>query len=313
MKKIAIGLIIFCLLIITVNHVCSADKENEVKGHIIKVDKSAKDWVGVPPVKENSWTISKGEYIFRDAKKDDVGAGQYEYPTNAAFGRCADLREFRVTCDDKNLYMLIRFNAPNEWWAPFCVIGIDRDGAYGKTGRYQVLAQGGLDYIDPDDGVYAELKVAPELSCGRVVAIYSCFRGRIWDAKGKLLARKQGEDNDTEGFLIDDDNVSTIEVAIPFEIIGDPRGRIWRFVVATGLEDGGHIREMAKETSEWRGGGGIGDGDEGEADPDVYDLASRSSELQIKELSSYKKHAPKGDPDAFVTIEKSYLTVRFAK
>ena len=313
MKKIVIGLTTFCLLITLSNYVYSADKENKVKGHTIKVDKSAKDWVGTPPVKENTWTISKGEYIFRDAKKDDVGAGKYEYPTNEAFGRCADLREFRVTCDDKNLYMLIRFNAPNEWWAPFYIIGIDRDGAYGKTGRYQVLAQGDLDYINPDEGVYAELKVAPELSCGRVIAIYSCFRGRVWDAKGTLLARKRGEDNDTKGFLIDDDNVSTIEVAIPYKIIGDPRGRVWRFIVATGLEDGGHIREMAKETSEWHGGGGIGGGEEGEADPDVYDLACKSSELQTEELSSYKKHSPKGDPDAFATIEKSYLTVRFAK
>ena len=313
MKKIAIGLTVFCLLITLSNYAYSAGKEREVRGHSIKIDKSVKDWIGIPPVKENTWIISKGEYIFRDAKKDDLGSGLYEYPTNEAFGRCADLREFRVTCDDKNLYILIRFNAPNEWWVPFCVIGIDRDGAYGKIGRNQVLAQGGLDYIDPDDGVYAELKVSPELSCGRVIAIYSCFKGRIWDAKGKLLARKQGEDNDTKGFLIEDDNVSAIEMAIPFEIIGDPRGRIWRFVVATGLEDGGHLREIAKETSEWRGGGGIGDGEEGEADPDVYDLASRSSKLQMEELKSYKKHSPKGDSDAFATIEKSYLTVRFAK
>jgi hypothetical protein len=170
-----------------------------------------------------------------------------------------------------------------------------------------------MDYIDADNGVYAELKAAPEISCGRVIAISSCYKGRIWDAKGKLLARKIGEESDTEGFLIDDDNVSTVEVAIPYEIVGDPRGKIWRFIVATSLEDGGHAREMASETSEWRGGGGYGDGDEGEVDPDVYDLASRSSELQKKELSSYKRHAPKGDEDAFATIEKSYLTVRFAK
>lgn len=121
-----------------------AGKEKEVKGHSIKIDKSVKDWIGIPPVKENTWIISKGEYIFRDAKKDDLGAGLCEYPTNEAFGRCADLREFRVTCD-------------------------------------------------------------------------------------------------------------------------------------------------------------------------VYDLASRSSKLQIEELKSYKKHSPKGDPDAFAIIEKSYLTVRFAK
>ena len=313
MKKILIGLITLCLSIVLLSYVYSADKENVVKGHSIKVDKSAKDWIGTPPVKENTWTISKGEYIFKDAKGDDIGCGKYEYPLNEAFGRCADLREFRVTCDDKNLYMLIRFNAPNEWWAPFCIIGIDRDGAYGKIGRYQVLAQGKLDYINPDDGVYAELKVAPELSCGRVIAIYSCFKGKIWDAKGKLLARKQGEDNDTKGFLIEDDNASTIEVAIPFKIVGDPRGRTWRFIVATGLEDGGHAREMAKETSEWHGGGGTGDGNEGEVDPDIYDLASGSSKLQMKELSSFKRHAPKGDEDAFATIKKSYLTVKFAK
>lgn len=309
-KKICI--FILCTLIISAfsNYVLA---EEEVKGHSIKVDKKTNDWVGIPPIKENTSTISKGEFIFKDARGDDKGAGEYTYPTNEAFGRCADLREFRVTCDDKNLYLLIKFNAPNEWWAPFCIIGIDRDGAYGKRGRYQVLAQGDRDYIDPDSGIYAELKAAPEISCGRVIALYSCFKGRIWDARGKLLARKIGEESDTEGFLIQDDNASTLEVAIPYEIVGDPRGRVWRFIVATALEDGGRAREMASETSEWRGGGGCGDGDEGEVDPDVYDLASKDSQLQTKELSSYRKHAPKGEEDAFAEIKDSYLTVRFAK
>lgn len=287
----------------------SADR---VEGHSINVDKDASDWVGTPPIKENTYHVSKGEFIYKDAGGDDTGDGDYTYPLDKAFGRCADLREFRVTFDDENVYFLIRYARPEEYWAPYCLIGVDRDGALGRTGGLTVLAEGDINYISTDEGTYSELKVAERLSCGLVIGIFSCYKGRIWNARGKLIARKQADEYDTPGFMVDDDNITSVEVAIPQKIIGDPRGKTWHFIVATGLEDSGHLRELAQEQSEWFGGGGVGDAEEGEVDPDIYDLASPSKATQERELSSYDKKGKRGDEEAFATINKSYLTVRFA-
>lgn len=312
MKLKSVEGIVFSLSL-TVVFLCTvyAEELKPVTGHSVTVDKNVSDWVGVRPVQENTSVVSEGEFIYRDAKGDDTGAGNYTYPTNEAFKKCADLREFRVTFDKDNVYFLIRFNRPGQSWVPYCLIGIDQDGASGGKGGTVVLTEGDLDFISEDEGTYAELKVAPELACEYVVSIFSCYRGRIWDAKGKLVARRDGKKGDTPGFVVDDVNWSSVEVAIPQKIIGNPDGKTWRFIVATGLEEYGHLREMADTTTEWHGGGGIGTGDEGEADPNIYDLASSSQEIQEKELSSFNPAGKLGDVKSFATIKESYLTVKF--
>lgn len=308
---VVIMLNLFMCLILVVS--AYSKKLESVEGHSIRVDKDIRDWVGVPPIEENTSVISKGEFIFKDAQGDDTGDGNYEYPDDKSFGRCADLREFRVTFDRKNVYFLIRFNKPNEFWAPYCLIGIDKDGAKGGYGGTVLLAQGDIDYISTDEGTYAELKVTRKLACGFTIGIFSSFKGRIWNHKGKLIAQREGSDEDTPGFIVDDYDWSSVEVAIPQSIIGNPAGKTWRFIVATGLEDHGHLRELAEETSQWHGGGGIGTGEEGEVEPDVYDLASPSTEIQEKELSSFNPRGRRGNKKAFAHIEDSYLEVKFAR
>jgi len=309
--------ILFTLLFIVVvcffvglEDISRANNLKAVTNHTIKVDKNLSDWLGKPPLEENTFTVSGGEFIFKDAKGDDTGSGYYIYPTNKVFRRSADLREFRITFDKDNVYFLIRFNRPGKFWVPYCLIGIDQ----GKSSKPEttILAEGDIDFISEDSGAYAELKVAPELACEYVISVFSSYRGRIWNGKGELVAYRDGKSNDTPGFLVDDYNWSSVEVAVPIRLIGNPIGQTWHFIVATGLEEDGHLREIAKSTTEWHGGGGIGTGSEGEVDPDIYDLASPSKAIQEKELSSFNAFGRTGDPDSFATIKESYLTVRFA-
>jgi len=224
----------------------------------------------------------------------------------------ADLREFRVTYDKDNLYLMIKCDRPGDWWAPYRLIGIDQDGAKGGRGGTQVLAQGDMDELSSDSGSFGELKVSPELACEYVIGIFNSYKGRIWNSDGELIAKKEAQSDDTPGFKIEDFNWFAVEVAIPLELIGgSPEGQTWRFIVATGLQDMDILREIEQETSEWHGGGGE-TSDENGPDPDVYDLASPDKETQEKELSSYD---PTGDPEdinSYATIKRSYLVVTFS-
>ncbi|MFA5336574.1 MAG: glucodextranase DOMON-like domain-containing protein, partial [Candidatus Omnitrophota bacterium] len=153
-------------------------------GHKIDVDKSIFDWKGAAPEQEDMAAVSEGEYIWKDASGDDTGNGKYTYPLDKQLKKGADLKEFRVTFDDDNLYFLVKTNRPADWWTPYRVIGIDTDGASGGRNGMQVLAEGDIDELSSDSGTYAELKVAPELACEYVVAVSSTYKGRVWDASG---------------------------------------------------------------------------------------------------------------------------------
>lgn len=308
-RKIYISLL---MCSVCFSNYASAEVGGAFSGHMISVDGSISDWIGVAPTKPNTATISKGEYIWKDAEGDDTGNGRYTYPTNIAFKGAADLEEFRVTWDSQNVYFLIRCSRPGDWWVPYRLIAIDKDGAKRGKGGTQVLVQGDVNLLGADNGTFGELKVTPELACEYVIGISSTFRGRIWDANGRLVARADGKRTDTEGFLIKDSNWSAFEIAVPQRIIGNPSGKTWRFIVAMGLEENGYLREVWRESNEWHGGGGEDRGAEDDIDPDFYDLASPDRETQEAELSSYKSLAPAGDKDAFATIKRSYLTVTFS-
>ncbi len=275
-----------------------------VKGHTIKVDKNTRDWIGAAPDQENTATVSGGEYIWKDTSGDDTGNGHYVYPTNKALAKGADLKEFRVTWDNENLYLMIKCDRPGDFWTPYRLIGIDQDGAKGGKGGTQVLAQGDGDQ---DTGCYGNIRVSPELACEYVIGISNSYKGRIWDAKGSLIARKEGDSNDTPGFMVDDASWNSVEVAIPLKLIGgSPAGQTWRFIVGTGLQDNGVLRKVDRDASEWHGGGGDANA------PFIYDLASPDKKTQEYELNSYKKDGDSGDPDTFAVINRSYLVVTFS-
>ncbi len=273
-----------------------------LRGHNIKVNKEVRDWVGTAPA-ENSWAISADELIWTDEKNDETGSGTYTYPTNKVFNKSSDLREFRVTYDDQNLYFLIKCSRPGDWWAPFRLIGIDTNGVEGGLDNQGTATLPGL----------GEINVAPGLACEYAVGISSTYKGFVWDADGKILARKEGKDNDTAGFLIDDYNWNNVEAAVPWQMLGGKpaSGKTWRFIVGIGQQDNDHFREVNEVAAEWHGGGGEGaEGDTG-PDPDVYDLASPAIEIQQKELSSYQAKGLKNDASSYATIEKSFVPVTF--
>jgi len=285
------------------------------KGHTIRVDKDIGDWVGLPPLQENTAVVDKGEYIWKDAKGDDVGDGNYVYPTNEKLRKGADIREVRITYDEKKLYLMIRTDRPNDWWVGYKIIGIDKDGAGGGTSGTTVLAQGDIDLLSTYNGCYGELKVAEELACEIIIGISSTWRVRIWDKEGKLIAAVDGEERQVPGVKVADCNWYAIELSLPYDIIGDPRGETWRFIVGTGLQDGDYFREVySKPQDEWHPGGSresssLEDG----VDPDVLDLIGASREKQIEDLASYDPEGEPGDIDSFCTIKNSYITVRFGK
>jgi len=277
-------------------------------GHSIAIDKNARDWIGAAPEEENSAAVNNGEYIWKDAAGDDKGDGDYTYPLSKALRKGADLKEFRVTYDKDNLYLLIRTDHPGDWWTAYRIIGIHKEGAAdGMT----LLAQGDPDESNFDSGTFANLKVSPDLACQYVVAISSTHKGRIWDSKGKLLARKETQPDDTPGFKIEDSNWNAVEVAIPWSLIGGSpalsTGQTWKFIVASGQQDDDIARAVEEKAGESYGGGGSANA----ASPNVYDLAGLDKAAQEKELGSYDPKAEQGDPNGFAVIGKSYLTVNF--
>ena len=281
--------------------------EDALAGHTIAVDKNIQDWTGVAPEQENTGVISNGEYIWKDAAGDDTGNGKYTYPLDKALKKGADLKEFRVTYDKDNLYFLIKTDRPGDWWTGYKIIGIHKEGA---TGGSEVLAQGDADEMNFDSGTYANLKVAPALACQYVVAISSTYKGRIYDEKGKMVVRKEAQPDDTPGFKVDDFNWNAVEVAVPLKLIGgSPAGQTWKFIVAAGQQDNDLARRVEPEASQYHGGGGI----ENQENPNVYDLAGSDKATQEKELGSFDANAKEGDPKGFATVDKSALTVTFAK
>jgi hypothetical protein len=284
-----------------------------VTGHSIKMDNNIGDWIGLPPVNENTWCVDKGEYIWKDAKGDDKGAGNYTYGKNEKVRKGADIREFRVTFDDKRIYFLIKTDRPNDWWVGYRLIAIDRDGYSGGREGSTVLGQGDIDELDTYNGCYGELGVAEDLACEFVIGVASTYKGRIWDSNGRLIARVEGQPNDTPGFKVGDANWYAMEIAVPFSIIGDPRGKTWRFIVATGLQDSDHFREIYRQQDDWHGGGSkdptqFEDG----SDPDAYDLIGASPQKQVEDLASYKPYEDHPDPKYFCVIKNSFVTVHFA-
>ena len=279
-----------------------------LSGHTIRVDGSITDWVGIPPAKPNTGVISKGEFIWNDAVDDDTGNGKYTYPENPAFAKAADLVEFRITWDAVNVYFLIKTAMPGDPRSGYRIIAIDTGSAGGSRRGVSIIQQGNVNSMNPDTGTFGNLRVSESLSVDYVIAVAGTNKGRIWDGKGSLVAKTVGEKADTQDFQIKDANICIVTVQVPQRIIGNPAGKIWRFIVASGLEDNGHARAVYKNGDEWHGGGGAANG----SNPSFYDLISPDKRTQEMELSGYNPNAARGDPSGFAEIKNSYIQIKFA-
>jgi len=281
-----------------------------ITGHTVKIDKSLSDWKGDLPPQDDSWIVDQGEYIWRDAQGDDKGPGAYSYPTNAAFGNCADIREVRVTWDSKNVYLMIKSRRPGDYWAPYKLVGIHKENS--SEPFTTLLAQGSPEDRNPEEGCLGNIKVAPELACQYVLGLSSTWKVYLWNAKNKLIGKRAGKDDDTPGLRMDDVNWSAVEVALPTEIVGNPAGQTWKFIIGEGCQESDYFRSVQAEQNEWHGGGGDGDDKEPGACPSIFDLAGASKELQEKDLAGYKRNGSNSDSSGFTTIRNSCITVKFA-
>ncbi|HEY7588563.1 MAG TPA: glucodextranase DOMON-like domain-containing protein [Thermoplasmata archaeon] len=82
----------------------------------ITVDGDPSDWTGAVPG-DNTGAADSAEFIWNDTAGDDTGNGSYVYPTSTDFNPgLFDIREFRITADAQNLYVLIKLgNLTNAW------------------------------------------------------------------------------------------------------------------------------------------------------------------------------------------------------
>jgi hypothetical protein len=207
------------------------------------------------------------------------------------------------------LYILIKATRPGDWWAPYRLIGIHKEGS--QEPATEVLAQGDPELLTADSGCYGNIRVAPELACQFIVGISGTYKGRIWNGKGELVGKKTSEATDTPEFKVDDQNWEAVEIALPFTVIGDPRGQTWEFVIGMGVQDSDYLRAVAENATDWSGGGGSGGSDVLSVNPKLYDLAGSDKKTQQRELGSYDRAGRPGDPKAFAVIRDSYLSVTF--
>lgn len=133
--------------------------------HSIVVDGDTSDWIGERPSQIHSWVISEGEFIYRGDINDfrtDLGGDLYY----------ADLREFRVTCDDTFMYFLIKFNDVNFGDMDFIHVEI-AIGNPGDVNKYTWIG---------DD---AQLGLSERVLADRIIALHSTFMWsfsiELWD------------------------------------------------------------------------------------------------------------------------------------
>jgi hypothetical protein len=236
----------------------------------IRIDGLRDDWFGDPPPSENTGTTSRREFIWNDARDDDVGDGDYVYPTDPSFEEgCFDLLEFRVAVDSESINFLLEFDSietpddpPRGFVDQFIeiLIDTDRDG----TGRTDTLRD-------------ARLKLDHSNAWEYAIWFDGFFEGGIEDEEGAFIS--------DELSVVGNPDENIIEFSIPakdlppFDII--PDFERWGYVVLVGGHDNEAIfpdergvrsgfLEVNTIPSDFTGGGGL---DHYGADSNIYDIA----------------------------------------
>jgi len=209
--------------------------------HSVTVDGDPSDWTGTPPSSPNTYTISSGEWIWRDAWGD-------ERTDFASPDPRVDLVEFRVTSDDNYLYFLIKLNDTSDVnigdnGAPYIAITIDTDQ---QPGSGQLWFAGESDTQVNSNAAW-EYQIVVNLADSRYsgqglrAASHPLNEStNSWGAIFQLIDRNwnhvfvQGDDG-TKGLLAVNLDYNAIEIRINWSIIGinDPTGATLRFEVIT--------------------------------------------------------------------------------
>ncbi len=247
-----------------------------LNAHPVTLDGLANDWTGTPPALANTFRMDTvaGEALWNDAAGDDLGDGDYAYPLGVEgvpfLGSEADLLEFRVTDDPDSgyLYYLFRLGDFDQQWKPILVLTLDLDHLYGSGQQW--VAQNADYWVD-----------------SLVLWEYTIV---IWDGWVKVMDAGWNDLTDSLCAAVFNPDSNLIEVRVhvnenwalpPWEMGGAYYG------LMVGLQDYGNFREVDSVASEWHGGGGVGLGEGGIdwVDPDVYDLAFATD--QVNDLNSY--------------------------
>ncbi|GEM_PF-1346817 len=223
-----------------------------------------------------------------DPAGDDLGDGDYAYPTDAAFGDGgeADLTRFRIEREDKTVRFTLTFRDLVDPWnvgnrLTFAAIAIDS-----KKGGLEELAH----------NAFARLAAPAE---------YVIYYG------GETV-----ELTDAEGNVLDVEIVSRVDMetnALVLEVrccdIGGKPGKKWKYTVAAGLQDDyggggiGDFRLVNAEAGQWRGGGG----DDLAINPNVYDVLMPKKTKDLRKIG--KDLESQSDVLANYSLEENRLAV----
>jgi len=238
------------------------------KAKTITVDGDISDWTGTPPITDNNWTISDGEYIWRDELGDDLGNGSWTYPTGFVGGE-ADLLELRITWDTDYLFLLF-------------IVANMTEGQWNRTAIDMVIdtdqvASSGEEWL----GGLADMKAAPQAwheweleIAGDNIVVRNTTAEPDW-----LVVANTTYPAETPLQFAHNSTNKCFEVGIPLAVIGSPEDLTWRFICIVGVQHQDAVwgsncfAEVFAEGNETNPSGGIDEWYE----PDAFDAAFYTS------------------------------------
>ena len=310
-------ILILCSLLAT-----TIEVEGENSNNRITVDGDPADWPGSPPSEVNTGCWSEGVFIWRDEENDDTGAAglkggyvypdlpdYYSYPGLSGVGGEADIREFRLTYDDENLYFMFILGSIKRKESLALIVAVDRDGKVGS----------GTDWLP----FYIDMTLPPahrfEFAVGYVGGQLTIVKPYLDYFQGEELNAKVSVDTSKR----------CIEISIPLRITGNPYGT-WHLFVASGCgypvdDESGYggpgsdpdgfydFCEILETTDEQLGiwtdhpGGGLKNGEpqswSGWEDPDIFDLCFNGTRKEQEEFLS----GCSVDPSTWVKISSDAI------
>ena len=234
-----------------------------------------------------------GHISIEDAAGDDVGDGDYVYPTDPAFGDGgeADILAFRMSWTETEVRFAFKMKNLVDPWS----VG----------NRLTMVAVA----IDNKDGGDKELRHNANAFL-KAPSEFQIFAGggtaEMIDASGEKVSAPLKTEVNME--------VNTIAITVPVGAIGKP-DKTWKLTVVGGLQDDfgagglGDFRGVNAKAEQWRGGGG----DDLAIDSNIYDLIlphGAEPDAQTKVLGDYSLEKAKFVELPFVTLEDAALGVR---